>query len=109
MQKLLWVLGALLVASAGCRQPGPMSAVKGTDAEQYALVVKSVDQYAEKQGLSREEAIRELRQKANASAQDAPYRSLAEQGRWDDRGYPVQPAAAYHVDPGPPSPSTLSE
>lgn len=107
MQKRLLSLAVLLVATTGC---GLFSRPTETDpvkAAENAMAVKSLDQYAKKHGLTREQAAHELRQQTNVAAQNPPYRSLAERGTQPGTAYAVQPAAAYEPDPGPPEPDEV--
>ena len=116
MRKTLLLALVILVAVAGCQQrrfANVGTDKAGTDkaGTEYGMLLKSIDEYAKKQGISREEAIRQLRQQANAAAAQrqagrgrtagasppagaaAPVAYKVEDA---DRAYQVQPAA--HVD-----------
>lgn len=115
MRNSLLLALAVLVAVAGCQQRRFTNVGKDKDGREYGMLLKSVDEYAKKEGLSREEAIRQLRQQADAAAIEAAAQGqtcractagasppagaggpVAYQAEDADRAYGVRPAA--HVD-----------
>lgn len=120
MQRPILLLAAfVLILPSGCRQGGLFSMGKPLSPED-AMAIASLDQYAKKHGLSREEAARRLRREADTAAMTSASQpsQTGRQDGWPTSGassYPVRPAAAYavppggdfHPDAGPPSPSSL--
>jgi len=106
MRELLLVCAVLAAAAAGCQQRRFVNIGSDKNGREQGMLLRSVDEYARKQGISREEAIRELRQKADASAAQggtcgclAGSASPADAGlppaykiEGADRTYQVQPA-----------------
>jgi len=58
----------LLGLVSGCQGQSIFTWWKSRQDEEYRLLLKSVDEYARKQGLSREQAIRQLREEADRYA-----------------------------------------
>ena len=58
----------LLGLVLGCQGQSVFTWWKSRQDEEYRLLLKSVDEYARKQGLSREQAIRQLREEADRYA-----------------------------------------
>ena len=111
MRNSLLLALAVLVAVAGCQQRRFTNVGKDKSGREYGMLLKSVDEYAKKEGLSREEAIRQLRQQADAAAVEGQTcractagasppagaaGPVAYQAEDADRAYGVRPAA--HVD-----------
>lgn len=71
----MWKTGCRLVGGCvllglvwGCQGQSIFTWWKSRQDEEYRLLLKSVDEYARKQGLSREQAIRQLREEADRYA-----------------------------------------
>ena len=114
MRSSLLLVLMILLAAAGCQDRRFINFGRDKNGREYGMLLKSVDQYAKKEGLSREEAIRQLRQQADAAAAQgqtcrvcttatpppanaAPSAtSAAYRADRADRAYQVQPAA--HLD-----------
>lgn len=64
-----WIGGCVLLGLVwGCQGQSIFTWWKSRQDEEYRLLLKSVDEYARKQGLSREQAIRQLRAEADRYA-----------------------------------------
>jgi hypothetical protein len=63
VKRTLWVVALLVATMAGC-PPRQLANTRNDE----AMVIQSVDAYAKKHGLAREEAARELRAKADQAA-----------------------------------------
>lgn len=75
MRNAILLVVAVVAASAGCQERRFLNLGRNKADREQAMLTRSVDDYAKKQGLSRDEAIRELRQKADATAAEDPARN----------------------------------
>ena len=57
-------------AAAGCQNRTFLNVGKVGGDPEYGLLLKSIDQYARKHGLSRDQAIRQLREEADRNARE---------------------------------------
>ncbi len=62
------LLALILSAAAGCQDRRFAHVGGGPAGKEYGMLLKSIDAYAKKNGLTRNEAIRELRTKADWAA-----------------------------------------
>ncbi len=69
MRKWIVVM-ALAAAAAGCQGRTFMNVGKGRQGDEYGMLLKSVDAYAKKSGLTRDQAIRQLREEADRNARE---------------------------------------
>ena len=117
MRQSLLILAVVAAMAAGCQQRRFVNVGTDNNGRVQGMLLRSVDEYARKEGISREQAIRQLRQQADvpasqggtcgclagpASPPDAGL-PVASEVEGADRMYQVQPAA--HVDaPAPDNP-----
>ena len=70
MKRVLLALLLLLLAAPGCRNRGFING-GGFGGNEAGVAIESVDRYAKQHGLTREEALRQIRQQQRELAEEA--------------------------------------